>query len=367
MKDGVAIIGAGTAGLIAAKALAGLGVQATVYDQKRVLGKPVRASGILSIKGLEELGIDYRRAVTNTLYGARIHAGGRSFTIRAGREVAHVLDRKELNDLCHDEAVAGGAEVVLGERINGQRLEELSGSGIIVGADGAVSEVARHFGMGGIRNYVITYKAEFELAPEDPGLVDLFFDNRVSRGLFGWFSPNSKDLLEVGIGLDSRNGNAKSAFKAFVSGPYVSGILGSSKMVTEGASIIPMGLRRRIVDEKRRVLLVGDAAGQVKPSTGGGIIFGGNAAIMAAGTIKRHIDGGSALSDYEAAYNRKYWIDTALHSLANSVYSRLGSRSLGLAIDVLNAVGIDSFLGRYGDMDMPSMILRNALLGNSPF
>ncbi len=57
-------------------------------------------------------------------------------------------------------------------------------------------------------------------------------------------------------------------------------------MLSSYASIIPVQARERIVDEKEEVLLVGDAAGQVKPTTGGGIVFGGNGAILAA---QRHI------------------------------------------------------------------------------
>lgn len=357
MNKDVAVIGAGTAGLIAAKTLAQLGIPTKVYDQKKVLGVPVRASGILSINGLNGLGIDYRRAVTNTLYGARIHAGREVMKVEAKKAMAHVLDRKELNDLCHDEAVAAGADVVLERRINGQKLDLLAESNIIVGADGAVSEVAKHFSMGEIGRYAVTYKAEFNISPKDLGLVDLFFDKNISEGLFGWFSPNAKDILEVGIGVDSQNGNAKTAYEKFIARPYVSVILGDAKPINEGASIIPMRLRKRIVDERRKVLLVGDAAGQVKPSTGGGIVYGGNAAMMAAEAIREHLASNIPLASYEKRYNSKYGFDTWIHSAVNVVCSK--KFGLSHMIRAMNAVGVPSFLSRYGDMDMPSLIFRN--------
>lgn len=365
MKDKVAVIGAGTAGLIAAKKLAQLGADATVYDQKRTLGHPVRASGILSIRGLAELGIDYGRVVTNTLHGARIHAGGEVMSVESDEEIAHVLDRKRLNDLCHDEAVANGADVVLGRRIDGKMLEQLAEKNIMIGADGAVSQVAKHFSMGEIGRYCLTYKAEFNIASQHPGMVDLFFDNKVSKGLFGWFCPNASDLLEVGIGVDSRQGNARAAFERFLSTDAVSEVLCGARPVSEGASIIPMTLRRRIVDGGRKVLLVGDAAGQVKPSTGGGIIFGGNAAIMAAEGVRKELDGGDGIREYERRYRRKYAFDTALHSIANRLYSGLDQRSLGYLIRIMNALRVDSLLGRYGDMDMPSLMLRKMLYGTA--
>ena len=286
MEGMVSIIGGGTAGLVTARRLASLGIDTTVYDQKKTLGEPVRASGILSIKGLERIGIGYAKAVTNTLYGAAIHAGGETLRVESNDAVAHVLDRKHLNDICHDEAVAEGSDVILGRRIAGKELDGMSADGVVVGADGAVSEVARHFGMGRIKKYVLTYKAEYNIRNDNRRIVDLFFDSGVSKGLFGWMCPNSEDILEIGIGIDSSSGNAMSAFNRFISTKQISGVLGNSKRISEGASMIPLSRRKSIVDSKQRVLLVGDAAGQVKPSTGGGIIYGSSAGLMAAESIK---------------------------------------------------------------------------------
>ncbi len=361
IKNEVSVVGAGTAGLIAAKELSLRGVEVSVYDQKKVLGTPVRASGILSIEGLRSLDINYSRAVTNTLYGAEIHGGGRTLRIVSKKAVAHVLDRKALNDLCHDEAVSAGATVELGKRLSGEELGRLAEGGVLIGADGAVSSVARHFSMGEIKRYAITYKAEFEAAAYDERIVHLFFDNEEARGLFGWICPNSSELLEVGIGIDSRNGNCKAAFERFMRRPEVLGAIKGSKRVSGEASMIPMALRRRLVDPEHEVLLVGDAAGQVKPSTGGGIVFGGNAAKIAAEVVKSKLEGRSELIDYERRYRRRYRIDTWIHSAINIAYSSMSNTQLGLAISASHAFGIDAFLGRYGDMDMPTRVIRNLL------
>ena len=164
----VVVIGAGTAGLIAARELGRSGISTTVYDQKKVLGYPVRASGIVSIKGLESIGVDYEKAVTNTLYGARIHAGRSTMNVESRTPVAHVLERQRLNELCREQAIDAGARVVVGERITPQRLDEMHGKdSIIIGADGAVSTVARHFRMGALADYVITYKAEVHMDVKD--------------------------------------------------------------------------------------------------------------------------------------------------------------------------------------------------------
>ncbi|MHB1829968.1 MAG: FAD-dependent monooxygenase [Candidatus Micrarchaeaceae archaeon] len=358
----ISIVGAGSSGLMAARRLGELGFEAAVYDQKPVLGLPVRASGILSLSGLKSLGIDYTRCVTNVLHGANIHSGGKTMRIMSRDAIANVLDRKKFNDACREQAEEAGARVITGKRIGGAGLDELSGRGIVIGADGAISSVAKHFGLGKIERLVLTYKAEFEVEAPDSRVVDLFFDNKEYAGLFAWLCPNEKDLLEVGVGIRSGHENSKAAFDRFMRTDYVNGIVGGRRPVTEGASIIPMSLRSSMADDKRRVVLVGDAAGQVKPTTGGGIIFGGNGALMAADTISRYIAGDALLSDYERGFKKKYGLDLKLHSAINRVYSSLNPSAIGNAIVLLNALGIDRFLGTYGDMDSPSLVFKRFFL-----
>lgn len=362
MKDKAYIIGAATAGLVAAKRLAALGIDTTVYDQKVALGFPVRASGILSISGLSTLDIDYSRSITNVLSGANIHSGGKTMSVASKTPIAYVLEREKLNDICRDEAEGAGARVVTGKRIDEEGLDDMRGSGVIIGADGAVSTVAKHFGMGKIERLLLTYKAEFNVDVENPEMVDLFFDNLKYRGLFAWLAPNARDILEVGIGIDSSEGNAKAAFDRFMAEPEVKGIIGARRPISEGASVIPMGLRNRFVDERNRVMLVGDAAGQVKPTTGGGIIFGGNASIIAADVVGRYFEGRGRLSDYEKRFRKAYGFDLMLHSMINRLYNSLSPRSIGFLISALSATGMDNFLGVYGDMDRPSLVIKRFFL-----
>ncbi len=343
------IIGAGTAGLIAAKRISRFGISTIVYDQKKVPGTPNRASGILSIKGLDALEIGYKKAVTNTLYGARIHTGKETLEIIANKPKAHVLDRKVLNEICMYEAIDNGAIVNTGVRADHDIVGDYD---ILVGADGAVSSVAMHFNMGSIKRYVNTYKAEFEVNVDDAKSVDIIFNSRIANGLFGWMCPNSKEVLEVGIG--TIGGNSKRAFDMFVKDKRVSDVIGRGKVIAEGASMIPLSLREKIVNGEKKVMLVGDAAGQVKPSTGGGIIFGGNAAIILADVIKKHFESGMPLYEYSRIYSSRYGLDTRIHNTVSAMYSKLDKVGFSMAIKVVKLLGIEKFLAKYGDMDMPS-------------
>lgn len=362
MRRTVVIIGAGTSGLLAARDLALSGIETSVYDQKTRLGYPAKASGIISINGLKSLGVDYERAVTNTLYGANIHAGGAVMHIMSKKPQAHVLEREKLNQICCEEATAAGAKASLGVKIDDGRIAELHKSSIIVGADGPLSAVARHFSMGSIKKYTLTYKAEFNVDVGNEKVVDLFFDNSIAPKFFAWLCPNAKDVLEVGIGIDAKHGNSRAAFEKFVAMKEVGERLGTGKMLDGYASLIPMQTVRRVVDARNEVMLVGDAAGQVKPTTGGGIVFGGNAARLAAKVIEEHVRKGVGLEKYEKLFRKSFQTDIRLHGLISSVYANLDSKKLAFLINIFKTLGFENFFSMYGDMDRPSVMLKRFLL-----
>ena len=362
MRKKVAIVGAGTSGLIAARDLASIGIQASVYDQKTRLGYPAKASGIISINGLKSLGIDYERAVTNTLYGANIHAGKVVMHIVSKKPQAHVLEREKLNLVCYDEALKAGAQVHLGTKMDDDRIAELHKESIIVGADGALSAVAKHFSMGSIRRYTLTYKAEFNVDVGDAKTVELFFDNRVAPKFFAWLCPNAKDILEVGIGIDAKHGNSKTAFEKFLLMEGVRERVEKGKLLEGYASLIPMQTVRKVVDPENEVLLVGDAAGQVKPTTGGGIVFGGNAARLAAKVIAGHIRRGTGLETYGELFKKSFGTDIKLHGVINKIYSHLDPKKMEFMLNVLKTLGFENFFSSYGDMDRPSLMLKRFFL-----
>ena len=357
----VVVVGAGIIGLILAKELAQRGIDTHVYDGKRRVEEGAdKASGILSRNGLGRIGIDYRSAIVNELDGAVLHAGGESLRVKARSVQAYVLDRSKLARRCLDEAKHAGANITFANRLGADELKRLASdrNNIIVGADGAVSGVAAAFGFPPIKEYVLTYKAEYSGANvEDSHSVDLFFANRHARRFFGWSAPYSGDMVELGIGTSSMSKRSSaSAFADFVKEDEVKGIVEGARMVAGHASIIPLGSRR--VTVKGNVMLVGDAAGQVKATTGGGIIFGASCARVAAEAIGGHIARGTALASYEKEWRKQYGMDLMLHSALHGYYSNAGPRSLAILMRMSRLFGAEQFFSRYGDMDSPSTMLK---------
>src|SRR5271157_4924253 len=158
MHREVVIIGAGIVGLALARDLSLKDIRVTVYDaKKKVSDNASKASGILSVSGLETIGIPYREAVVNRLDGAVLHAGKETLHVKAKDTKALVVDRGTLADSCLKEAEKAGARVVLGRRLEKDEIREIAKdkSNVLVGADGAASTVANAFSFPQIREHIL--------------------------------------------------------------------------------------------------------------------------------------------------------------------------------------------------------------------
>lgn len=359
------IIGAGVIGLTLASELAKKGVETTVYESKTLVSQNAgRASGIFSKEGLARFGIDYAPALQNTLNGAIIHGGGKSFSVETKSTKAFVLDREILAELCAENAKASGASIVLGKRMDREELRNIAGdkNNILIGADGAVSNVASAFGFPKVDEYILTYKAEYSGAEvPDPHKAELFFSNKVARRFFGWTVPYSSSVLEVGIGISSLSKqNSATAYNSLIKNERIMNIVGTAKMTAGYASMIPLRARKKTV--MGNVLLVGDAAGQVKATTGGGIIFGTACAKLAASAIADNVYEDKLLSRYEKMWRSAYGLDLKMHGVVHSYYSKLGDNGLAMTIGAAKLLGFEKFLGSYGDMDRPTLIMKRFFL-----
>ncbi|HUY70573.1 MAG TPA: NAD(P)/FAD-dependent oxidoreductase [Candidatus Baltobacteraceae bacterium] len=362
--DGVEIVGAGLVGLSLARELAQSGIEVTVYDGKRrVSDGAAKASGIFSATGLERIGVPYRSSMVNTLSGATLHAGKETLRIKAKAVQAYVVDRGLLAEAAMREAERAGAKIVLNNRLDRNRLLQGAGSGkIIVGADGAVSTVASAFGFPDIREYILTYKAEYDVKRiEDKHMVGLYFDNKIAHRFFGWTVPYSDSRVEVGIGISDRAKiTSLMAFKRFVASGGITELEDGGKMANGYASLIPLTSRRKTVIGN--VALVGDAAGQVKATTGGGIIFGVSCAKLLAHQIKRTMEGKGRLEEYDAMWRKRYGIDLKMHAVVHRYYATMDSGTLGLFMKMSKLFGSEQFFSKYGDMDRPSLMLKRFFL-----
>ena len=357
------VVGGGVVGLHFARLAADAGIEVVLYESKqRVSDNADKASGILSIRGLGRIGIDYEGAVVNTLRGALLHSNGRTLNVVSHRPMAYVLDRGILAENAERSAKSAGADIVKGKRLQKHDLAELARDRftVLVGADGAVSGVAKAFGFPPIDDYVLTHKAEYSGASvKNDDIVGLYFSRHYAHGLFGWHVPYSNGLVELGLGVSpSSRIDSGTAFRRFTDSEGLDGMIEGAHKLSNHASIIPIAPRRRTVIGN--VALVGDAAGQVKATTGGGIIFGCLSAKLLCDSIVKSDGDVRNVARYERMWRAAHGKDLFMHRMIHSYYSR--ATDLGRTFGMAKALGLEGFFSKYGDMDSPGLMVKRFLI-----
>ncbi|MCD6478268.1 MAG: NAD(P)/FAD-dependent oxidoreductase [Candidatus Diapherotrites archaeon] len=359
----IVIAGAGPAGLRTASLLAMEGWQVDVIEEHSEVGIPENCSGLLSVSGLNELGIDAESCTVNRIYGAEIFsANGTKLTVERQEPVALVVKRSEFDKMLFKEAVKNGANIEFNSKLIDVRRQhiffqrkargEAKKARVVVGADGVLSKAREIAGIQIDKKYFVQSYQERVSGTFDKTKVQVYFGS-FAKGLFAWIIPESEGIARAGIAT-SLGINAREAFEEFKHKYSF-----EFETIERQSFMIPLGPP---VEEpvKDNILLVGDAAFHVKATTGGGIIFGLNAAQKCAEAITKHLKHGSKLSEYKnllKPINRELKIHWRIRSYLNS----LSDDKLDKLFLKLKKAGIEEFLTEHGDMDRPSMFIGKLL------
>lgn len=265
----VIVVGAGPAGCRTADLISDKGYNVLLIEEHKNIGRPVQCAGLVSWR-LKEIVPELPKDIfINTVKCAKFLSQSTSFDLKTDKPV-YVIDRAKFDRYLYRRAKRN-SEVKLGARFVGfvrkkdsikvKTTKGVFETKILVGADGPNSMVAKHAGLKQPDNKILgiqtTANGNF-----DKDSVELWFDKRFSPEFFAWVIPlNSK---RARIGLATKR-NAKLYFDKFLK----SRIGKTKKPDVVGA--INFGLMDTAAE---RVLLVGDAACQVKPFSGGGVIYG---------------------------------------------------------------------------------------------
>jgi digeranylgeranylglycerophospholipid reductase len=335
------VVGAGPAGSIAAISALRKGHDVVMSEEHPCAGLPENCSGLFSKDGLESLSgfFDYRKSLLNNILGADIYFAGVKLRVRRKEPVGFVCSRPVLDSTLAANAESEGAVINYGERVKSDYH-----SNTIIGADGPSSSVAMNFKMGRISNYAATLQATVPFCADEPHIVEVFLSSEAFPGLFGWLIPQNEETAEIGVGVAMPT-NPLAAWEKLLK------MKGVPSTRPRGWSI-PLDARPKtgIRSGKYNVLLAGDAAGQVKATTGGGVIFGGSCAALA-GTHA------SNPQRYELEWRLRYGTDLAIHKAVSSHLSSLSDEGLRALGRKLNRMNCGQFLSNHGHMDKPTKMV----------
>lgn len=361
MRD-VAVIGAGPAGLVAARRLASAGHDVVVLEEHDRIGVPVHCTGLLGLEAFDELAIP-RQAILATTHMARfVAADGSSVVVNADRVRAAVVDRTMFDQALADETRAAGAELRTGVRVHGiavhaDRVTIAGGSAapaidarVCVIACGANYRFNRMLGLGVPRAFV--QSAQLEVPLDGPESVEVFLGRSVAPGGFAWVVPfprGDRPFSRVGLMCQS---NAAARFATFST--TVRGRFGSTGTWPQPrVRILPLGPVDRTYAD--RVVAVGDAAGLVKPTTGGGIYYGLISGLLAGEVVSAALDdhdlSKSRLRAYETRWRERLGADIRIGLAFRTLALRLSDRAIDALVELARVDGLVPLLKQTADFN----------------
>ncbi|MCK5062546.1 MAG: NAD(P)/FAD-dependent oxidoreductase, partial [Candidatus Aenigmarchaeota archaeon] len=268
LRTDILIIGAGPAGTYLAEKLASKGIDTTIIEKKKEIGKHA-CSGLVSTRINNFVKID-SSLVENKIKGSTFHSKNTSFTIKREDTQAYVLNRPEFDRFMAKTAESAGAKILTGTTFESYHTKdglaytktdkETIQSKIIVGCDGAGSTVRKASGLDTGKKQQVNGIIGYTDKKDPSDLVELFYGKDTAPGFFAWKIPRG-NRTEYGLASDRDH---IIHFNRFIAEHSI-------KIDKTYTHPICFGILDKTAADN--ILLLGDAALQVKPFSGGGIIY----------------------------------------------------------------------------------------------
>lgn len=351
----VVVIGAGPAGSRVACNLAEGGHGVVVVEQKERLDEPVCCTGIISQECVASFAVE-ESVIFRRVNGARVFSpSGDLLSLWRPEPQACILDRAAFNLSFARRAQNRGVKYVLNSLVRKIELTddrvriEVAGHGeelacfearAVVVATGFGSKLVEGLGLGKVGDFVMGAQAEVETAVVDE--VEVYLGQGIAPDFFAWLVPTSPRRALVGLLSRRRPGHYLKKL--------MSSLLAEGKITSAEAEMsyggVPLKPLAKTYGE--RLVVVGTAAGQVKPTTGGGIYYGLLCADIAAEELHRSLKSNTLLArdlaNYQKRWKRKLGQELKVGYWSRKLYERLSDQQIEKIFRVIKANGIDKAL-----------------------
>jgi digeranylgeranylglycerophospholipid reductase len=371
------VIGAGPAGSYLAYELASSGQNVAVFEEKSAPGLNTCCTGIISTGCFQSLDLGADGILTRVNSAKFFSPSGRYLRLQTENVQAYVVNRLLLDEEIASKAQSRGAQYFFSSPVidiipgkhNIQAETLYSGAKatfnarVVVLANGFKPKLPAQLGLGKIKNFLVGAQTEIEAKNIDE--LEVYFSQEIAPGAFAWLVPTSPNKAYAGLLATSQ---AKLHLQKFLDN-----LFHQSRVTSRAARIeqkaVPLGTLGRSYGD--RILVIGDAAGQVKPTTGGGIYFGHIGAKIAAKVLDealRHDNlTADRLSSYQKQWKAEIGKELSRGYRARWAYTKLSDRQIDEIFNALDVTGTVEALLNSSDFsfDRHSKLIR-AVLKRSP-
>ncbi len=359
----ICIIGGSIAGNYLCYLLANTNLKISVIEEHQQIGLPFQCAGIVSQK-LTKITQIPKEIILNRVKVAKIIAPSGRYIKLSGDEHPFIIDRVGLDNYFYDK-IKDHPNIVyfLGEKfktfkyinksskkhVTIETSKRVIKAKMLIGCDGPLSLVGKHLN---IQNKIL-YAMQFRVKGNfDENEAALYF-NKKWKELFGWIVPEGNKVYRVGLATSPPIKRKLVYFLKKI------GVKIEQKIDQQGG-IIPFGLMNKLAFNN--ILLLGDAAGQVKATTGGGIIMLLTAAKLASNCIKmcfkeNNFSKSFIKKKYEKPCLFSIGKELKTHYLIRLILERFSDKDFETFFKVVKTHHIENLISIYGDMDFPSKMI----------
>ena len=325
----VIIAGGSIAGLLCAREVANMGNSVLVLEEDYEIGTPEHCGGLVSISALEELGIvPHRKSLAHYIEAAEIFSPlGKRFSIESKKQKVAEINRRELDKQIALQAKKNGAEIRVKTSFKGIIDDGVNTSDgkinckIIVDARGVSSLINKD------RTGILS-SAQYEVYADwiKKGKVEVYFDQKKYPGFFAWVIPSSDGIGKVGVA--GKGINVSETIQEF--------LLRKGNSSTIRKIFAPIWIKGPIKKfVSKNIVIIGDAAGQSKPTTAGGIYSCGMGGIFAGRAISKYLksENENELDEYQKMWMKKFGKEFEKQLLARKILERLDNDAINKLFD----------------------------------
>jgi digeranylgeranylglycerophospholipid reductase len=324
LQDAV-VIGGGPAGSFSAFELSKHGFDVALFEEHSTVGFPLHCAGHLSIRSLRNLGLYPlpKGIVENEFSAANFYsANGTKFSVHLAQPVTCAVNRTLFDKYLAEKAEAAGVSYFFNSRvqslqvedgvvrgvkvIHGDRTEKQVFAHVVVDAEGVSSRLTSQVGLPRLKRDGLVYAMETEVEnvhDVEERAVEVYVGSEYAPGFYGWLIPRLDGTAKVG--LATKNGNPQEFMQKLMNKhPVASKQLHNAKVTHTAFHTITLGgpVKRAYANG---FLAVGDAASQVKPTTGGGVIFSITCAKIAAEVASEAIKRNDVSAEFLRSYQNR--------------------------------------------------------------